>query len=197
MYLCIYVCAVHSLGRKLHPIMLWSGSKVLERVSKGGKSVIESFNGQYILPIFRTNLYHLSFLSLSAFQALETSTMTWSTTYQLPPNTFLTILHGNYLKLVIYGHIGFLVKVLEGDAKAVIASSGELVSSFKAKPDFTWNYFYSSTVLILIASTNSFKFTLWCKSSFIFVKRFLEVVGHVKVVTIVLFKMRTLQYLGW
>ena len=138
----------------------------------------------------------VSFLSLSAFQALETSTMTGSTIYQLPPNTFLAILHGNYLKLVIYGHIGFLVKVLEGDAKAVIASSGELVNSFKAKPDFTWNYFYSSTVLILIVSTNSFKFTLWCKSSFIFLKCFLEVVGHVKVVTIVLFKMRTPRYLG-
>ena len=55
--------------------------------------------------------------------------MTGSTIYQL--------LHGNYLKLVIYGHIGFLVKVLEGDAKAVVASSGELVNSFKAKPDFT------------------------------------------------------------
>ena len=63
--------------------------------------------------------------------------MTGSTIYQLPTNTFLAILHGNYLKLVIYGHIGFLVKVLEGDAKAVIASSGELVNSFKAKPDFT------------------------------------------------------------
>ena len=111
----------------------------MERVSKGGKSVIESFNSQYILPFFRTNLYQLSFLSSSPFliQACEPSTMTGSTIYQLPPNTFLAILHGNYLKLVIYGHIGFLVKVLEGDAKAVIASSGELVNSFKAKPDFT------------------------------------------------------------
>ena len=63
--------------------------------------------------------------------------MTGPTIYQLPPNTFLAILHGNCLKLVIYGHISFLVKVLEGDAKAVVASSGELVSSFKAKPDFT------------------------------------------------------------
>ena len=63
--------------------------------------------------------------------------MTGSTIYQLQPNIFLAIIHGNYLKLVIYGHIGFLVKVLEGDAKAVIASSGELVNSFKAKPDFT------------------------------------------------------------
>ena len=61
--------------------------------------------------------------------------MTGSTIDQLPPNTFLAILH--YLKLVIYGHIGFLVEVFEGDAKAVVASSGELVSSFKAKPDFT------------------------------------------------------------
>ena len=63
--------------------------------------------------------------------------MTGSTIYQLPPNTFLAILHGNCLKLVIYGHIGFLVKVLEGDAKAVVASSGGDVNSFKAKPDFT------------------------------------------------------------
>ena len=128
------VC-VQSLGGKLHPIMLDAGA--FQRVSKGGKSVIESLNGQYILPFFRTNLYQLSFLSLSAFQALEPSAMTGSTIYQLQPNIFLAIIHGNYLKLVIYGHIGFLVKVLEGDAKAVIASSGELVSSFKAKPDFT------------------------------------------------------------
>ena len=63
--------------------------------------------------------------------------MTGSTIYQLPPNTFLAILCCNYLKLVIYSHIGFLVEVLEGDAKAVAASSGELVNSFKAKPDLT------------------------------------------------------------
>ena len=129
---------MHSLGRKLHPIMLSiDAAGVFERVSKSGDCVIESFNSQHILPFFRTNLYQSSFLSLSAFQALEPSAMTGSTIYQLPPNTFLAILHGNYLKLFIYGHIGFLVEVLEGDAKAVIASSGELVSSFKAKPDFT------------------------------------------------------------
>ena len=129
---------MHSLGRKLHPIMLSiDAAGVFERVSKSGESVIESFNGQYILPIFRTNLNQLSVLSLSVFQALEPSTMTGPTIYQLPPNTFLAILQCNCLKLVIYGHISFLVKVLEGDAKAVVASSGELVSSFKAKPDFT------------------------------------------------------------
>ena len=44
----------------------------------------------------------------------------------------------NYLKMSINRMIGFVVKILESDVKAVISLSGELVDFFQAEPQFTW-----------------------------------------------------------
>ena len=44
----------------------------------------------------------------------------------------------NYLKMSINRMIGFVVKILESDMKAVISLSGELVDFFQAEPQFTW-----------------------------------------------------------
>ena len=44
----------------------------------------------------------------------------------------------NYLKMSINRMIGFVVKILESDVKAVISLSGELVDFFQAQPQFTW-----------------------------------------------------------
>ena len=44
----------------------------------------------------------------------------------------------NYLKMSINRTIGFVVKILESDVKAVISLSGELVDFFQAQPQFTW-----------------------------------------------------------
>ena len=41
------------------------------------------------------------------------------------------------LKLIIDGHIGLAVKVLEGDVEAVAALGGELVKLFETKPQLT------------------------------------------------------------
>ena len=41
--------------------------------------------------------------------------------------------------MVLDSHIGFLVKVLHGDVKAVFALGGELVKSFEAEPQLTYS----------------------------------------------------------
>ena len=79
------------------------------RVSKGGEGSVEASYCQHIV-ISWTNLHqHI---------------------HQIQHHC-----HHN-LKLIKDSHIGLLVKVLQEDVKTVIAHGGDLVNSFKTKPDF-------------------------------------------------------------